>query len=140
MLTPRKTIELYAEAHIFNRMCELLPKDFPGVRELIIQTDKLKRMVRENPKRLSSGTSSSAKARKESGKRAEMVFSQHRRVRSLVEQSFKEFFRQQDPKITNKQFQQWRGGFDRGIKQFADDLIRETDKIVLGSLPPALRP
>jgi hypothetical protein len=110
------------EAFIFRHIISIMGDDFPSVRELRIQAAKLDRMLskplypdaREVIYRMLGG--GHKKTRKLEGQRAARIGEQAKKLRQLMEQSFKTWLRQQNPQLTNAQFQAWKQSFYEGVK------------------------
>ena len=118
-----KRAEQFVKAHFRDIMFEELPPNFPSMRNLKIQNEKLLRMIRSEK---DSGTMlvarSIKKSRKEVGQRAARIGQQIRKVDHLFEKACKEFFRAKQPKMTNAWIQEWKAGFNKTF----DARVRET--------------
>jgi hypothetical protein len=84
------------------------------------------------------GAASTKKMKKEKGKLAALVGEQAKKTNQLAENYFKEFLRENNPKLTNAEYRAWKSKFDAGmdsnIKKFkAQIMTRFTQKITKGS-------
>jgi hypothetical protein len=110
----------------------------------LIQNGKLLRMLMEpqESKYLAAakilGGASLKKMRKAKGKHAQLVGEQAKKTKQLAEKYFKEFLRENNPKLTNAEYRTWRAKFDESmdsnIKKFkAQVMTRVSQQITKGS-------
>jgi hypothetical protein len=97
-------------SHLLERQFELFPEDFPLIRELRIQNQKLLRMIYLQPDITLCLESSVRKTRKEAGGRAARIGRQFRKVNQLFDRAVKEFCREECARrhvriIKNAEFQ-----------------------------------
>jgi truncated hemoglobin YjbI len=139
-VTPEKRLEIACEAFVLKRVLEVMPPEFPNLRELRIQNEKLSRIVYKHRRvgdrtALAAGLralagASDKKERKRQGEHDARVGRQRMKVKSLATQSFKEWLRQRKP-VTNAEFRDWKRKFDEGMAESVKRTQKQiTDTVV----------
>jgi hypothetical protein len=112
------------ESCVLRCAINLMPADFPSIRELRIQSNKLLRLVLESPhpKELKPNrllTEGSKKERKRQGKHDALCGEQYRKVKQLFDKAAKEQLRKSKP-MTNAEFQVWIRTFYSAVSKAAE--------------------
>jgi hypothetical protein len=121
-MNTEKEIALIWKTFCLRRVVELMPDTVPSRREFLIQLSKLGRMLdrptmKYGPSHILSGKISFKKYKKERGEESQRIGEQARKVKKLGDRYFKDFLRIENPKLTNADYQHWKGGFEHFINK-----------------------
>jgi hypothetical protein len=136
-LKPARWMDEHCHAFILESIINVLPPEFPNLRELKIQIAKWQRLLLA-PREvrafhlLGMRPSAVKKWRKEEGHRDARALQQGKNVKRLLEDSFKQYLKDEWPmngtRYTNKRFAEWRAKMHKGIGQSKDRMKVEVSK------------
>ena len=137
MATANEVNKILAESFLIDMVANKLD-NLPHRRELLIQTEKLRRIIsKRNTKALRGqydalaglvGVRSTKKDRKRHGEHMRQISRQHKLVRDLILKSSKELFRRENP-MTNAEFSKWRRQWEEGLSTTADKMVKDMDQL-----------
>lgn len=148
-MTPDKWMDLWYRSAVYESLFAIMPPDFPKLRELRIQNQKLQRLLEgvydeDGPWRILAGGGNIL--RKNEGVRSARAGAQARKLQEMVVRSFKEWirsdFQRRNQKFTNKTFRDWRISWDKAMKKGVVQMKEKVaaalaEKKQAGALPPA---
>ena len=114
-MSPDKFFEILVEQNVIAGIINTITPPFDS-RELRIQNDKLYRMHASKGMNTAirvAARHSPKKAKKLQAQHDASVFRQLKLVRSLALRTFKHWKRQQEPGLTNREFQNWKSEYDQ---------------------------
>lgn len=144
-------LEIACKNLALKGILDRLPNSAPGIRELRIQSAKLNRMIMSPPWKGGAPTPSGAlsaalsglsgksefsikKYNKAQGEFAAKVGEQARKVQTMADKCFKQWFRQSGHLLTNAEFQQWKVKFNEAIRGAVDRMQKQITDGVAASL------
>jgi hypothetical protein len=139
-----KYLSLACETFWLQRFFNDMPESFPGRRELLIQINKLERLLsqRVDPDFLKIGSASIKKERKAIGEHDRRCGLQARHVRLLTEKSCKEAmqftWRTQGKPYRRKAFAEWNTQFKQAVKTQVQQVMKQLQAARKGMLPSDL--